>query len=113
LKILYLENHPHFSKIVTSGFLAEYAAVTVVPNISDAKQLLSNETFDVALVDYDLDDGKGVEFVKFVKDLGLQLPIVACSSHENGNNELLAAGANAVCSKLNFKSIVSVIKSII
>jgi DNA-binding NtrC family response regulator len=87
LKILYLENHPHFSTAVVHSFLA-HCQVTVVPNIAGAKLLLNNEIFDVALIDYDLDDGKGDEFIQHVKKLRLNLPMVACSSHDFGNNAM-------------------------
>jgi DNA-binding NtrC family response regulator len=112
LKILFLENHPHFPKAVIQSFLA-HCDVTVVPNIAEAKSLLNHDTFDVALIDYDLDDGKGDEFIKHIKDMRLELPMVACSSHDFGNHAMLAMGANAICSKLNFKDIALVIHSVL
>jgi hypothetical protein len=38
-----------------------------------------------------------------------RLPIIGVSSHEAGNSALLAAGASAVCSKMEFDRIQQVI----
>jgi DNA-binding NtrC family response regulator len=83
---------------------------TVFSFVASRIEVLNNEIFDVALIDYDLDDGKGDEFIQHVKKLCLNLPMVACSSHDFGNNTMSAAGANVICAKLNFKDIALVIK---
>jgi DNA-binding NtrC family response regulator len=111
-KILYLENHPHFSKMVIKEFLSEYSVI-LTANVSEAKEFVRGQIFDLALVDYDLDDGKGTEFIKYVKGMDIKLPMVACSSHEKGNCALLASGTIAVCSKLEFKKITSLIEGVI
>ena len=59
--------------------------------------------------DYDLDDGKGEEFVRECRATRPRLPVIAVSSHEAGNAALVAAGASAVCSKMEFDRIQQVI----
>ena len=63
----------------------------------------------MVLSDYDLDDGKGEEFVRERRAAHPLLPIIAVSSHEAGNAALVAAGASAVCSKREFDRIQKVI----
>ena len=63
----------------------------------------------MVLSDYDLDDGKGEEFVRECRASHPRLPIIAVSSHDAGNAALVAAGASAVCSKMEFDGIQKVI----
>jgi len=108
MKVLFLENHEVFAKAVVSQFLAKHD-VRIVASLAEARDALDAETFEVALVDFDLDDGKGVELVRKVREIGMQMKIIAVSSHEYGNSALVEAGADAVCAKLDFDQIDDVI----
>ena len=61
------------------------------------------------MADYDLDDGKGDEFVPECRTSLPHLPIIAVSSHDIGNTALIRAGASVVCSKMEFNRIQEVI----
>lgn len=67
--------------------------------------------YDIILVDYDLDDGKGFELVKIIRKNDTSIKIIATSAHEEGNRRLLEAGANEVCSKIEFKNISQTIEN--
>jgi DNA-binding response OmpR family regulator len=108
MNILFLENHAVFAQQVTQQFLSAHR-VTVVPSISAAKYAMAAASFDLVLSDYDLDDGKGEEFVRECRATHPLLPIIAVSSHDAGNTALLAAGASAVCGKMQFDRIQKVI----
>jgi CheY-like chemotaxis protein len=108
VNILYLENHAVFAQQVTRQFLSEHR-ITVVPSLSAARRAFASSSFDLVLSDYDLDDGKGDEFVRECRALHRHLPVVAVSSHEAGNAALVAAGASAACSKMQFDRIQEVI----
>jgi DNA-binding NarL/FixJ family response regulator len=108
MNILYLENHAVFADQVTRQFLAIHR-VTVVPSLSAARKALASGGFEMVLSDYDLDDGKGEEFVRECRAAHPYLPIVAVSSHDAGNAALMSAGASAVCSKMQFDRIQQVI----
>jgi CheY-like chemotaxis protein len=109
VNILYLENHAVFAEQVTRQFLGAHR-VTVVPSLAAARSSLASGSFDLVLSDYDLDDGKGEEFVRECRTTHPRLPIIAVSSHEAGNAALVAAGASAVCSKMEFDGIQKVIR---
>jgi len=109
VNILYIENHPVFAESVKRQFLSQHS-VTVVATLSAARQALLAAQFDLFLVDYDLDDGKGDEIVRALRATGSRAIIVGVSSHEEGNAALLRAGATAVCSKMHFDQIQSVIE---
>ena len=111
MNILYLENHAVFAEQVTRQFLASHR-VTVVPSLAAARSALASGAFDLVLSDYDLDDGKGEEFVRGCRSKHPLLPIIAVSSHDEGNRALVRAGASAVCSKMHFDHIQEVIGSL-
>jgi DNA-binding response OmpR family regulator len=104
VRILFVENHAEFAKTVKREFLSDHE-VLIVPTISGARIQASTHTFDAVLVDYDLDDGKGAEFVRWLVQLPFRGLIVAVSSHESGNAALVAAGAAATCPKTKFSTI--------
>src|SRR6266853_6746352 len=111
MKILYVENHAVFAANVISQFLSQHS-VTVAPSLSAVRQALKVGHFDLLLVDYDLDDGKGDELVRELNTTGRAVAVIGVSSHEEGNTALLRAGAVAVCSKMQFDRIQSVIDTV-
>jgi CheY-like chemotaxis protein len=110
--ILYVENHAIFATQVKQQFLAEHS-LTLAPSIAEARRALEAHAFDLVLCDYDLDDGKGDEFVRECRASHPEIPIVAVSSHDLGNAALVAAGASAICSKMEFNRIPEVIQPIL
>jgi CheY-like chemotaxis protein len=111
MQILWVENHDQFARIAARQFLAGHS-VTVVPSLTGARAALVNGSFDVVLIDFDLDDGKGDELVRELKALPKPPHLVAASSHDEGNRALLEAGADAVCGKLQFARIAEVLPSL-
>jgi DNA-binding response OmpR family regulator len=108
MRILFVENHLPFARGVMRQFLAEHE-VTLVPTLAEARQALA-DPFHVVLVDYDLDDGQGDELVRELRRAGNPLRVIAVSSHDAGNEALIAAGADAVCGKLDFARIGSLLE---
>jgi DNA-binding response OmpR family regulator len=104
MKILFVENHQIFVQQVSKLFLSEYH-VTVASKLSEAHTCLAEENYDVILMDYDLDDGKGAEFVQELRKSGNPIRIIGVSAREEGNAALLDAGADAICSKMEFNRI--------
>lgn len=102
MKILFVENDARFARIAMQQFLAN-DEVVVVPSLKAAREQLQNSRFDVVLLDYDLDDGKGCELMPVVEKLATRPFVVATSSHETGNAALEKSGADAVCGKMHFR----------
>lgn len=111
MRILYVENHAAFAETVKQKFLSKHS-VTIVPTLSAARERMQKSLFEVLLVDYDLDDGKGSELVLEVCASGKSVAIIGVSSHAEGNVALLQAGAAAICGKTEFDQIQSVIDRI-
>jgi len=106
VKILLVENHRVFAETVVKQFLSAHH-VTVVGSLAAAHEAAS---FDAALVDFDLDDGKGDAFVGELRAGGFRGRVIAMSSHAEGNAALMRAGADGVCSKLHFSKIGAVLE---
>jgi DNA-binding NarL/FixJ family response regulator len=103
-----VENHAVFAAQVCRQFLSAHR-VRVVSSLAGAHDALATDNYDLLIVDYDLDDGKGDEFVHACRALHPKLKIIAASSHDDGNSALLKAGASAVCGKMEFDKIGGVI----
>ena len=108
MKILYVENHAIFAAQVCRQFLSAHD-VHVVPSLAGARRALEIERYELLLVDYDLDDGKGDALISVCRASNPLLKIIAASSHDAGNAALLSAGASTVCSKMEFHKIQAVI----
>jgi len=108
-EILWIENNARFLQAVRGLFLTSHAA-TVVGDIADARRLMVERVFDIVLLDYDLDDGKGDELLPDIDRLDPRPPVIATSSHDRGNAAWMAAGADAVCAKTNFTGIDAVLE---
>ena len=111
MRILYIENHGRFANIVTKEFLSEHEIVRT-PSVSGARALLAEEQFKLLIVDYDLDDGKGSEIVRAVASEAVRPRIIAASSRDEGNEHMMQCGADAVCCKIDFDEIGSVIDDV-
>lgn len=111
MRILFVDNHPEFTASVVGLFLAPHEVV-VVPTVAAARNHIESETFDVVLVDYDLDDGKGDELIRWIRAGGASTKLVAVSARDTGNDALVAAGADAVCAKLDFAKIAAVLQQV-
>ncbi len=109
MNILWVENHAAFARLVVRQFLSAHS-VTIVPTLAAARAALTDSSFAIILVDFDLDDGKGVDLVSWMKSQPRPPRIVATSSHAAGNQALLDAGADAVCGKLEFAGIAAVVE---
>lgn len=104
LRILFIENHAVFAPQATIHFLSQHQ-VMVVPNLLMARLKLATDQFDLLLVDYDLDDGKGEELVRELRNAGNKIRMIGVSAREDGNAALLQAGVDAICSKMEFDRI--------
>ncbi|MEG3987056.1 PAS domain S-box protein [Microcoleus sp. S28C3] len=91
LKVLLVEDHPQEAELI-EDLLSEIGGVqrillTKVERLSEAQQRLSQETFDIILLDLSLPDSIGIETVARVQEYGVNVPIVVLTAQ---NDEELA-----------------------
>ncbi|AZZ94264.1 response regulator [Hahella sp. KA22] len=111
-RILYIENHPVFAATAQDVFLSD-CEVTVTPDKASAMAVLEAERFDLALIDFDLDDCKGDEVTREIRVRFPQLKIIAVSSHAPGNAKIQEAGAAVICGKMEFSKIRETIERVL
>lgn len=93
--------------------LIENHVVVAAASVAEAKKRLSEHgSFGVFLVDYDLDDGKGAEVVRFIREQEFDGVVIGTSARERGNAALVEAGVDGVCPKASFRNIEQVIDRI-
>jgi DNA-binding response OmpR family regulator len=108
MRLLYVEDHIQFRALAITRFLTA-REVTVASTLAEARAFLARESFDAVLLDYDLPDGKGGELLEEIRQQPLDLRVIGVSSREENNLRLLALGADAVVSKMNFGEVVGVL----
>lgn len=108
MRILWVENHAVFARLAGRQFLSAHEVI-IVPSCAEARLLLAEHAFEVVLLDYDLDDGKGDTLVAFIRESSPSSVVIATSAHRDGNEALLRAGADATCPKGQFATIETVI----
>jgi two-component system response regulator QseB len=111
MNLLWVENHAPFVHVALRSFLTAHT-VTVVPSLAGARAALARDRFDAVLVDFDLDDGKGVELVRELVAATDRPLIVAASAHADGNTALRDAGADAVCGKMEFPRLAALLQEL-
>ena len=111
MRILFVENNASFAALVVKTFLSAHD-VEVVPTLVAARELLAGESWDVALIDFDLDDGKGTELVNEFASKHPRPYLVAVSAFDDKNAAMKAAGADAICGKLHFSRIGEVLTAL-
>jgi DNA-binding NarL/FixJ family response regulator len=112
MQLLWVENHAGFVRSAGKAFLTAHS-VTVVASVAAAKVALSEKRFDAVLLDYDLEDGKGTSLIPTLLALPAPPAVIATSSHDSGNQALVAAGAGAVCSKMRFAEIETILSRVV
>jgi two-component system, OmpR family, response regulator len=108
MRLLFVEDHERFARLVIRQFLGEHE-VTVAPTLAAARRELVARPYYAVLLDYDLPDGKGVELLPDLERHGLAERVVGVSSREENNAPLVARGAAAVVSKMDFRRIEEVL----
>ncbi|MBC8337685.1 MAG: PAS domain S-box protein [Alphaproteobacteria bacterium] len=96
-RILYVEDDTDLVRVVTH-LLEDIADVVTVPTVKDGKDRLSNDTFDMVLIDIGLPDGSGADLLAFLKTDGeTSVPAIIFSGQDVGSD--IAAEVNAVLVK--------------
>jgi DNA-binding response OmpR family regulator len=111
MRILFVEDQRIFAETVASQFLSAHH-VDIAESIAAARAaLLASPPYDVALIDYDLPDGKGTVLVRHLRTTGFRGRIIAVSAKDDGNRELRAEGAHDTCKKAELQGIAGVLTS--
>lgn len=105
LNILVIDDDAVTRKLVGAALLARGYAVTQVGGLTQASEAIAAAIYDVSIVDLNMPDGNGMEFVHLVRrglqSLNPNMTIVVCSAYAAPRPTALLQrlGANAVFEK--------------
>ena len=81
IRILHVEDDPHLGQILALH-LADFASSVQASSVKSAMRLLSNQHFDLVILDIGLPDGSGLELLPELALRQPQTPVVIWSAHE-------------------------------
>jgi DNA-binding NtrC family response regulator len=98
IRVLHVEDSPSYAfwvREALSVWEEAHVEITHVDSVEAALQQLSEEQFDLIILDLDLPDSRGVATVSRVLDAGIGIPVVVLSGHTEREEarEALARGA--------------------
>ena len=93
--ILHIEDNPDISLIVAK-ILVNLGNITHVDNLTQAREKLADNDYDLAVLDLVLPDGSGLDLVDELKSRDKPIPVIIHSAHEVSDN---INGVDAVLSK--------------
>lgn len=109
MRILFVENQETFAQVVIRAFLKAHE-VAVRTTLSAAREELSACAYDAALISFEMEDGNGVELVKYIRRTCGPMLIIGISAKDEENDWMKEAGADGVCNKMNFDRIEQVLE---
>ncbi len=115
LSFLVVDDNVPLSDIIARVIhrVAPQAAVIQVDHVAEAITALQTTRFTALIVDYRLPDGEGVEVIRWVRDRGIDLPIIAISGL-NVDREMQAVGADHVLGKpFHIDRLMTILESIV
>lgn len=78
-RILVLEDEIDFAEIMSIYLKKHGYSYELVHNLSDAKKVFDNNTFDLVLTDLMLPDGSGSDFCKYIRETStIPLIVISC-----------------------------------
>jgi len=66
------------------------------PDIATALPKIERETYDIAIFDYELPDGTGIDLLRTVKERGIDLDVILLTSHDDPDLSFEALKLGAV-----------------
>jgi two-component system response regulator PilR (NtrC family) len=94
-KVLIVDDETDICELIEITLMRMDIASQSAHNISDAKQLLETEHFDLCLTDMRLPDGNGIDLVEHVQQNYDDIPIAVFTAHGNMESAVKALKAGA------------------
>lgn len=88
--VLIVDDEPDIRELLEITLNRMAIETRCAENISSAKALLQEESFDLCLTDMNLPDGNGLELVDLIQDMAVSIPIAVITAHGNMDTAILA-----------------------
>jgi DNA-binding NtrC family response regulator len=109
MKILIINNQRLNQNRLSEFFRMKGHAATIASTVKEAKALIERETFDIALVDFRMLDGKGSEIVNLIKEKKPEAKIIGMSETEQSSTFYKAGADSFIKKPFNDKEILEIL----
>src|SRR5947207_14763204 len=93
--VLVVDDEPDIRELLELTLVRMGLDVETVGSIAEAKERLKADRFDLCLTDMRLGDGEGLELVRHIAGLGVDLPVAVITAHGSTENAVAALKAGA------------------
>jgi DNA-binding NtrC family response regulator len=110
--VLHIEDDADVVQVVT-GIVGDVADVEGAATLADARRMLSERHYDLAILDMMLPDGSGKELLPLLSSTSPPIPVLVFSANEIGRNEIQEVASVLVKSKTDNAQLLETIKRLI
>jgi len=93
--VLVVDDEPDIRELLELTLVKDGLDVESVGSIAEAKERLKSDRYDLCLTDMRLADGEGLELVRHIAGLGVDLPVAVITAHGSTENAVAALKAGA------------------
>lgn len=115
-RVLVVDDEPDIRELLELTLLKMGIGVVVTGTLAEARSRLSEERFDLCLTDMRLPDGEGLDLVRHIATLGVDLPVAVITAYGSAENAVAALKAGAfdyVSKPVGLEHLRSLIKSVL
>ena len=98
MKILIIDDETLMCTYISDLLVLEGHATITAYSVDEAKKVIERETFDIALVDFQMLDGEGTEIVRRIRKRRPVSKVIGMSGTDR-NSKFLEAGADSFIMK--------------
>jgi two-component system response regulator PilR (NtrC family) len=94
-RVLVVDDEPDIRELLELTLIKMGLGVTSVGTVAEARERLKEERYDLCLTDMRLPDGEGLELVRHIAGLAVDLPVAVITAHGSAQNAVAALKAGA------------------
>ncbi|HEX7248937.1 MAG TPA: sigma-54 dependent transcriptional regulator [Burkholderiales bacterium] len=94
-RVLVVDDEPDIRELLELTLVRMGLGVQSVGSLAEARALLKDARFDLCLTDMRLSDGEGLDLVRHIASLGVDLPVAVITAYGSAENAVAALKAGA------------------
>lgn len=98
---------------VANAIVGDFADMDNAASLTDARRMLQNKRYDLAILDVTLPDGSGIELLHALNTAEPPIPVMVFSAQEMGQEALKQVGATLVKSRTDNAQLLATIKRMV
>ena len=114
--VLVVDDEPDIRELLELTLIRMGIGVEVAGTMAEAKERLGGARFDLCLTDMRLPDGEGLELVRHIATLGVDLPVAVITAYGSAENAVAALKAGAfdyVSKPVGLEQLRALVKSVL